>query len=169
MFTELLPWTLRYICFKVSLKKLGRRCYIDYQTYFRYPGKISIGDGVWINRGCRIFASHHVRDAFIRIGNHVAFGPEVCIFGAGHATNALDLPDTASSVILDDYCWIGGRAILLSGVHIGEGAVVAAGSVVTHNVPAWSIVGGVPARFIKTRKLEDGTISPYPDSKTTNH
>jgi len=156
---ELMPWPIRYLWFKVCLKHLGKRSYIDYQAYFRYPGKISIGNEVWINRGCRFFASFHIKEAVIRIGDHVAIGPEVCVFGAGHDPRFRDLPDTGGSVIIENYCWIGGRAILLPGVHIGEGAVVAAGSVVTRDVPAWSVVGGVPARFIKPRKLEDGTDS----------
>lgn len=160
--SEFLPWPLRHLWFKACLKQLGKRSYIDYRTYFRYPSKISIGDDVWINRGCRFFASYLIKEAVIRVGNHVAFGPEVCILGAGHDPRFSHLPDTAASVIVENHCWIGGRAVLLPGVHIGEGAVVAAGSVVTRDVPPWNIVGGVPARFIKQRKLEDGVTHIIP-------
>ncbi len=161
--TELLPPPLRYLWFKLCLKRLGSKGYIDHKTYFRYPGKISIGNNVWINRGCRFFASYHVKEAVINVGNNVAFGPEVCVFSAGHGTRFRKLTNTAASVIVEDYCWIGGRAILLPGVRIGEGAVVAAGSVVSRDVPAWTIVGGVPARFIKMRTLENPTDSTMPD------
>jgi acetyltransferase-like isoleucine patch superfamily enzyme len=123
---EFLPWPLRYLWFKLCFRRLGKRCYIDYKTYFRYPKKISIGDDVSINRGCRFFASFHIKEAVIRVGNYVAFGPEVCVFSAGHDSRFRHLPNTAGSVIVEDYCWIGGRAVLLPGVRIGEGAVVAA-------------------------------------------
>lgn len=55
------------------------------------------------------------------------------------------------SIIVDDDVWIGYRATIMSGVHIGQGAVVAAGAVVTKDVPPYAIVGGVPARVIKYR------------------
>ena len=55
-------------------------------------------------------------------------------------------------VIIEDDCWIAANSIILAGVTIGQGSVVAAGSVVTENVPAYSVVAGVPAKFIKSRK-----------------
>ena len=58
-------------------------------------------------------------------------------------------------IIIDDDVWIGYGAIIMSGVHIGQGAIIAAGSVVTKNVPAYAIVGGVPAKIIKYRFNED--------------
>jgi len=58
-------------------------------------------------------------------------------------------------IIIDDDVWIGYRATILSGVHIHQGAVIAAGAVVTHDVPPYAVVGGVPARIIKKRFSED--------------
>ena len=58
---------------------------------------------------------------------------------------------TKGDIIVDDDVWIGERATIMSGVHIGQGAVIAAGSVVTHNVPPYAVVGGVPAKVIKYR------------------
>lgn len=89
-----------------------------------------------INRGCRLIAFFHHKDVEIVIGNHVAVAPEVCFLAAGHDYNRLVLPDTAASITVGDYVWIGARSIILQGVTIGEGAVVAAGSVVTRDVPA---------------------------------
>ncbi|WP_269799260.1 acyltransferase [Idiomarina sp. X4] len=88
------------------------------------------------------------------IGERVLMGPEVMIFTATHVWN--DEIKTfykqgieTSRVDIGDDSWIGARAIILPGVKIGRGAVVAAGAVVTSDVPSYAIVGGVPARIIK--------------------
>jgi len=127
---------------------------IDYKTYIRYPSRVSIGVGTTINRGCRLYASYHYKDVHIRIGNHVAVAPEVSFLAAGHDHAALLLPDTASSITVGDYVWIGARSIILQGVTIGEGAVIGAGSVVTKDVPPYSIAVGVPARIIRKREVK---------------
>lgn len=150
---EVLPHVLRLLIFKVVLKRLGGGSMIDYQTYFRYPWKISIGRNVWINRGCEFYGSMMSGNAQISIGNNCALGPRVRILSATHDYHYLDLPDTAASVLLGDHVWIGAGATILPGVSIGNGAIVAAGSVVTKDVEAFTIVGGNPARFIKIREL----------------
>ena len=128
---------------------------IDYHTYIRYMSKVEIGSGTTINRGCRLLASHFYKDVRIVIGNHVAVAPEVCLLAAGHNYKKKDLPDTAASIIIGDYVWIGARSIILQGVTVGEGAVIAAGSVVTKDVPPYSIVAGAPAKVIKKRLVEE--------------
>jgi maltose O-acetyltransferase len=70
----------------------------------------------------------------------------------------LDLPDTYGRVSIGDNVWIGGRSIILQGVKIGEGAVVAAGSVVTRDVDAYEVVAGVPAKPIKKRNISEAKI-----------
>ena len=98
----------------------------------------------------------------IIIGDHVMFGPEVVIQGGNHRidmvgrfmdgiTESEKRPKDDRDVIIDSDVWIGARAILLAGVTIGRGAVVAAGAVVTRDVPPYAIVGGVPARVIRYR------------------
>lgn len=98
----------------------------------------------------------------IRIGSHVMFGPEVTIRGGNHRTDlvgrhmtevgpAEKRPSDDQGVIIEDDVWIGTRAIILCGVKIGRGAIVAAGAVVTRNVPPYAVVGGVPAKVIKYR------------------
>ena len=151
---DVFPPFFRYIFFYALLGHLGKRGNIDYQTYMRNMKKIFIGDNVWINRGCRFFASFHVKDAKIVIGNNVAIGPNVTIFGAGHDYSKLLLPDTAATVQIEDDVWIGGNATVLQGVTIGKGAVVAAGAVVSKNVEPYSVVAGVPAKKIKKRIIE---------------
>ena len=152
---ELLPHPLRFWIFKLLLAHLGTKVMIDYQTYFRYPWKVSIGNGVWINRGCEFYGSMLAGNAQITIGDHCALGPRVRVLTATHNYRRLDLPDEAASVRMGHHVWIGAGATILPGVSIGDGAVVAAGSVVTHDVAPYSIVAGNPARFVKTRELED--------------
>lgn len=68
---------------------------------------------------------------------------------------------TKGDIIVDDDVWIGERATIMSGVHIGQGAVIAAGSVVTHDIPPYAVVGGVPAKIIKYRfskEIIDGLL-----------
>lgn len=152
---ELLPHPLRYWIFKVMFARLGSDSMIDYQTYFRYPWKISIGNGVWINRGCEFYGSMLASNAQITIGDHCAFGPRVRVLSATHDYRRLDLPDLAASVTVGNYVWIGAGATLLPGVSIGDGAVVAAGSVVTRDVAPFTVVAGNPARFLKNREINN--------------
>jgi len=152
-FINLLPYPIRWIFLKLVLKKMGRNVLIDYGCYLRYPWRISIGSNVSLNRGCNIYASMQLKHAEIIIGNNVALGPNVTLFGAGHDLSFLSLPDTAGNIVIKDYVWIGGNSTILHGVTIGEGAVVAAGSVVTRDVESYSVVAGIPAKKTKDRKL----------------
>lgn len=154
---ELLPHPVRYWIFKLLFAKLGRKSMIDYQTYFRYPWRIHIGRGVWINRGCEFYGAMMAANGEIRIGDHCAFGPRVRILTATHDYRQLNLPDEAASVTIGDHVWVGAGATILPGVTVGAGVVIAAGSVVTRDVAAFTIVAGNPARFIKTRELESAS------------
>lgn len=102
----------------------------------------------------------------VRIGNYCSIGPEVLFVpSADHYTDRISTfpfrakcisPDALEGIgkgdiVVEDDVWIGCRVTVLSGVHIGQGAVVAAGSVVNKDVPPYSIVGGVPAKVIKYR------------------
>lgn len=96
----------------------------------------------------------------IVLGNKVMFGPNVTLVGGGHNTSIIGKfmidvqdkrPEDDLGVIIEDDVWVGARAIILRGVKIGRGSIVAAGAVVTKNVPPYSIVGGAPSRVIKFR------------------
>ena len=87
----------------------------------------------------------------IRIGTKVAISREAFICTASHDITKPNRP----LVTACDGVWIGARAMILPGVTIGEGAVVAAGAVVTKDVEPWTVVGGNPARFIKKRELKE--------------
>lgn len=120
---------------------------------------IQVGNKSIVNVGCYLSG-----EGGLVIGDEVLIGPHVKIFSAGHAIHGGD-PSiyknelTYAEVKVEDGAWIGGGAIILPGVTIGRGSVVAAGSVVTKDVQAFSIVGGNPAIRIKMRKgYEDAGI-----------
>lgn len=110
-----------------------------------------IGNRVGIAQNCFI----QVRGK-VEIGNDVILGPNVSIFSENHKFEIPNVPISKQGVsrkgvIIEDGCWIGTRAVILDGVTLGHNSIVAAGSVVTKNVLPNSIVGGVPARLIKTK------------------
>jgi len=112
---------------------------------------IIIGDRTGISAG-----AYFSGQGGITIGSDVIMGPNVQIFSENHnySDNKLTIKEqgvTKLPVFIGDNCWIGASAIILAGVTIGNGCVIAAGSVVTKSVPANSIVAGVPAKVIKSR------------------
>lgn len=117
-----------------------------------------IGNYVGIAQNCFI----QVRGR-VTIGDRVIFGPNVSIFSETHIFDDPELPvsiqgETRKGVTIEDGAWIGTRSTILDGVTIGKNSIVAAGAIVTHDVPAYSIVGGVPAKVIKHRAPE--TLKP---------
>lgn len=87
----------------------------------------------------------------LRIGSNVSIAGEVRIYTMEHDINSPDFKEVGAPVIIEDYVVIGSRVTILPGVTIGKGAVVASGAVVTKDVEPYSVVGGVPAVFIKNR------------------
>ena len=108
---------------------------------------VVIGPDSLINRGCVLDARGP-----LRIGAHVSVSPNVVILTTQHMADHPDFITETKPVTIHDYAWIGMRAMIMPGVTIGEGAVVAAGSVVTRDVPPYTIVGGAPARPIGRRQ-----------------
>lgn len=109
-------------------------------------------------------------DSALRIGHFCSIADQVCfLLGVEHPTGYLSTypfkakivsPSTAEAgskgdIVVGDDVWIGQRAMIMSGVHIGQGAVIAAGAVVTKDVPPYAIYGGVPAKLIKKRFSDD--------------
>jgi len=93
---------------------------------------------------------------FVQIGSHVLMSPRVSIYSENHNFGSTDIPMkaqgvTRDNVVIEDDCWIASNSIILSGVTIGKGSIISAGSVVTKDVPPFSIVAGVPARIIRKR------------------
>jgi acetyltransferase-like isoleucine patch superfamily enzyme len=115
-------------------------------TLYTY-GHIAIGDHTVIDRDCTLDGRGE-----ITIGNNVNIAPEAMILTAYHDPDAADFAGLHRPVIIGDYVWIATRALILPGVTIGDRAVVAAGAVVTKDVPPGMIVGGNPARIIRERQ-----------------
>ena len=115
-------------------------------------GKITIGAGTYVNR-YTIFDGHQQ----LEIGRHCMIGPHCYITDGDHGTAAgvrvNTQPMKTAPVIVEDDVWIGSHAVILSGVRIGRGAVIGAGSVVTSDIPANAIAAGVPARIIRTKEV----------------
>ncbi len=117
---------------------------------FYDPSNIEIGSD-------SIVGDHAFLDgrAKLKIGNHVDIASEVMIYNSEHDVSSEYFSDRIEPIEIGDYVFIGPRAIIMPGIKIGKGAIVAAGAVVTHDVPEFVIVGGVPAKVIGVRKNKD--------------
>ncbi|MEK7092460.1 MAG: DapH/DapD/GlmU-related protein [Patescibacteria group bacterium] len=140
----------RNLVYQVFGMKIGSGSVIHTGLRLYDPRNISIGDDSIIGEN----AVFDGRDRLI-IGNHVDIASEVMIYNAEHDISSLTFASKQAPVVIDDYVFIGPRAIILPGVRIGKGAVVGAGAVVTKDVEAGTIVGGVPARVIGQRAFSD--------------
>lgn len=131
----------------------GENIYVNPPFYIDYGKHIFMGNNVYCNMDC-VFLDVNT----ITIGNNVMLGPRVNLFTAGHPIDAdvriSDL-EFGLPIVIEDKVWIGGNATILPGVTVGENSIVAAGAVVTKDVPANSIVGGNPARLIRMINEED--------------
>ncbi len=142
-------WTIRKMFFSVSGVKIGPRAVIHSGVRFFTPSRVEIGEGTIV--GYRSFLDGR---GGIKIGKHVDIASEVMIYTSEHDVSSQDMRAVEEAVDIGSYVFIGPRAIILPGVKIGDGAVVAGGAVVTKTVPSGKIYGGVPAREIGERKTK---------------
>jgi maltose O-acetyltransferase len=127
-----------------GLLTLGQDCWIEAPFHCSYGINLTLGDRVYLNAGCMVLDS-----AAVSIGAHSMLGPGVHIYCADHHRNPAKRRDgieRALPVAIGRDVWIGGGAILLPGVTIGDGAIIAAGAVVSRDVAPGSRVAGIPAR-----------------------
>jgi len=140
--------SFRRILFSCAGIQMGKGSTIHVGARFYQPKNIRIGEGT-------IIGDHATLDgrASLTIGNHVDIASEVMIFNSQHDIHDPLFQAIEAPVIIEDYVFIGPRAIILPGVTLGKGAVVAAGAVVTNNVEPGDIAGGVPAKTINKRNI----------------
>jgi acetyltransferase-like isoleucine patch superfamily enzyme len=145
---------LRRTIYRLYGIKIGHNSTIHMGAKFYDPRNIVIGEGTIIGEDVVLDGREK-----LHIGNNVDFASEVMIYNGQHDINSTDFHATYQPVIIEDYVFIGPRAIILPGVTINKGAVVAAGAVVTKNIEAYKIVGGIPAAVIGERKSKDFTYT----------
>jgi acetyltransferase-like isoleucine patch superfamily enzyme len=143
-------FTIRRLFYQIAGVRLGPKSFIHMGAQFFNPANVVIGKGSIV--GQNIFLDG--RDKLI-IGDHVDIASDVMIYNSEHDIHSEDFHAISEPVFVGNYVFIGPRAIILPGVTIGQGAIVAAGAVVTKNVPAFAIVGGVPAKVIGERRNKD--------------
>lgn len=140
---------LRYICAKHLVGKIGKN--VNIERGAKLQRQIEIGDNSGLGINCDI-------NGKVIIGSNVLMAPEVVIYTENHAyydKNSLIIEQGYSSsrpVTIGNDVWICRRAMIMPGITIGDGAVIAAGAVVVKDVPAYAVVGGNPAKIIKYRE-----------------
>lgn len=141
-----LHW-VRHLFYLLAGVRIGRGSTIHMWVNFFYPRGVRIGRDT-------IIGDHAFLDgrAPLKIGDHTDIASQVLIYNSEHDVNSEDFGAIVAPVEIGDYVFVGPRVIILPNVKIGNGAVVAAGTVVTTDVPEFAIVGGIPAKVIGERK-----------------
>lgn len=141
--------SVRSLCYRLAGVKLGKGSTIHMWARFFQPKNIIIGSGTIIGDHCFLDGR-----AKLKIGDNVAIASQVLIYNSQHDIHSQDFRPVEKPVEIGDYCFIGPRAIILPGVKIGKGAIIAAGAVVSRDVEPMTVAGGVPAREIKKREVK---------------
>ncbi|CAH0056000.1 unnamed protein product [Clonostachys solani] len=131
---------------------LSNEPYIEAPIMVDYGTNLKLGKDVYINFSCTFLDS-----CPITIGSRTLIGPNCSLYATshpidGHIRDGTKGPECAQPIVIGKDCWLGGNVIVLQGVTIGNGVTVGAGSVVTKDVPDYTVVAGNPARVLK--KLE---------------
>jgi maltose O-acetyltransferase len=144
-------YKLRYLVVKKILRYCGEDVIVKNKAYFGNGLRLSIGSRSQIGQNSRLGGD-------IILGEDVLMGPDVVMMATSHAFDRIDIPINQQGateeqpIIVGDDVGIGTRVIILPGVNIGDHSIIGAGSVVTKSFEAYSIIGGVPAKLIKSRK-----------------
>lgn len=153
MINDVLPhipfWKIRKNYLKLIGVRIGKDSFIMKRCYFMSPWLLHIGNHSHINRECTLDAR-----GGISIGNNVSVSHGVKLITGSHNIQDCNFSVIYDKITIKDYAWLGAGCIILKGITIGKGAVVAAGSVVTKNVEDYTIVGGTPAKKIGIRNKQ---------------
>lgn len=128
----------------------GRNLCISRRCFFDYPKQVKFGNDVFVNKFCQFHIGYS--DATIVIGDNVWIGMDVCFICPTHEIGSSKQragKRIYDGIVVGKGTWIGARCTILPGVSIGEGCIIAAGSIVNRNVPDNTIYGGSPAKYIK--------------------
>ena len=143
-------WRVWYVSKVLKLMPFDKRSKIEYNVY------LSNANGTTIGKNCRINENVFIQQAII--GDNVLIAPNVSILSVSHNHDDVGIPivDQGDSEpnppIIGDNVWLGRNVVVMPGVRIGDGAIVGSGAVVTKDVSPFVIVGGVPAKVIKSRR-----------------
>lgn len=149
---------IRLSFYRYCLKlEIGTNSNIFMNAWFDSKTNFKMGKNSVINQKCRL----DNRGA-ITIGDNVSISAEVCILTADHDLQSSDFTTRIRPVNIEDYVFIGTRATILPGVTLGKGSAVAVSAVVTKNVPPFTIVAGIPAKPIGSRKSDLDYSASYP-------
>lgn len=139
----------RIVLLRLFGAKIGRHCAVRSSAKIWQPWNLEMGDWVAISEDCDIYSADK-----IRIGDRSTISKGAFLCCASHDVTNPIMELTYAPITVGHDAWVASRAIVLPGVSVGDGAVVAAGAVVTKNVEAWTVVGGNPAKVIKKRSLK---------------
>ena len=144
-------WCIRIGLLKLFQAHIGRGSSVHGTARIWQPWNLKMGEESTIGDRVDCYTVDK-----ITIGDQVVVSQDAFLCTASHDISSSDMQLTTAPIFIKNNAWICARAIILPGVTIGEGAVVAAGAVVTKDVEPWTVVGGNPANCIKTRALRDG-------------
>lgn len=139
---------IRIAYLRILGAKIGSHVFIGRKCDIRKPRNIIIGDHVVINPKVLLDG----RGGILRIGSNVDIALESIIWTESHDPHDDYHKTVNMASTIEDYVWIGCRAMIMPGINIGRGAVIAAGTIVTKNVEAMNIVAGVPAKIVSERR-----------------
>jgi len=128
--------------------------YVRSKNLRRSGKRVSIGAGTVIDHGCLLCTA-----GGLLIGENVYISPGVWLLNESRNMNDPQFAETHQPIVIDDYAWIGARAIILGGVTIGRGAVVQAGALVAQDLEPNTVASGVPARVVGLRELRSPSYS----------
>lgn len=142
-------WLWGRIRFGALVRAKGIGCVCHWNADLKYPKNLSLGEGVVIGTNASLGAHSP-----IRLGDRVRLSRDVILETAGLDFNGQRAPykHISRPITIDHDAWIGARAMVLGGVHVGAHAIVAAGALVTKDVPPYAVVAGVPAKVVKMQE-----------------
>jgi acetyltransferase-like isoleucine patch superfamily enzyme len=141
---------------KIMGFKIGKRSSIFMGCKFDCAKGFILAENAVINGNCRIDPRGGVE-----IGSNVIISSDVQLITMDHDTDIMGKEKLLKKILVEDYAWISTRALILPGITIGKGAVVAAGAVVTRNVDPFTVVAGIPAKFLREKEPQTNYTVNY--------